>query len=125
MTIRPTVFTSRVEGEINRGSNSQYRTNLNLLWRIKDEEEEPGLPDKLLPLNPAFIHLVFPFRHDVALQGPKDFENYKAGVELHAKFFRTGSRRATLLTSVGYNFQRFHRLDKNLNVLNWRVGLGF
>ncbi|HEX3561181.1 MAG TPA: hypothetical protein VHU19_18470 [Pyrinomonadaceae bacterium] len=125
VTIQPTIFTARVAGDPNERKNSQYRTNLSLLWRIKDEEEEPGLPDRLRWLNPAFIHLALPFKYDVAIRGPKEFENYNVGVALHAKFFRTGARRATFLTSAGYNFQRFPRLNKNLNLLSCSFSMGF
>jgi hypothetical protein len=125
VTVQPTVFTSRVEGDRAPRRNAQYRTNLNLLWRIKDEEAEPGLPAEARSLNTAFVHLSVPVRHDVAIRGLKDFENFNVGLALHAKFFTTGARRTTFLASFGYNFQRFYRLDKNLNLLSVGVGLGF
>lgn len=125
VTIQPTVFTSRVESDADERKNSQYRTNLGLLWRIKDEEDEPGLPEKLHRLNPAFIHLAVPFKHDAAMSGPNKFDNYNVGIALHAKFFTTGARRTTFLTSAGYNFERFTRLKKNLNLLSCSLSMGF
>ena len=125
LTVQPTVFTSKIAGDVNGRKNSQYRTNLSLLWRIKDEEDEPGLPEKLRPLTPAFVHLVLPFRHDVAIHGPNKFENYSAGVVIYAKLFTTGARRTTFLTSAGYNFQRFPKLNKNLNLLSCSFSIGF
>lgn len=125
VTVQPTIFTSTVAGDLSPRKNAQYRTNLNLLWRIKDEEEEPGLPEEARALNTAFIHLSVPLKHDVAIRGPEDFENFNVGLALHAKFFRTGSRRTTFLASCGYNFQRFYRLNKNLNLLSASVSLGF
>jgi hypothetical protein len=125
ITVQPTIFTSRVEGESNERRNSQYRTNLTFLWRIKDEEKEPGLPERLRWVNPAFIHLAVPFKHDVAIKGLDKFENYNLGIALHAKFFRTGSRRTTFLMSAGYNYQRYYKLNTNLNLLSFRVSMGF
>ena len=125
ITVQPTIFTSRVDGVLNQLRNSQYRTNFNFLWRIKDEEKEPGLPEKLRWLNPAFIHLVVPFKHDVAIRGLDKFENYNIGIALNAKFFRAGSQRTTFLMSAGYNFQRYYKLNRNLNLLSFNVSMGF
>jgi hypothetical protein len=125
ITVQPTIFTSRVEGAPNQLRNSQYRTNFTFLWRIKDEEKQPGLPEKLRWLNPAFIHLTVPFKHDVAIRGLNKFENYDIGIALNAKFFRTGSQRTTFLMSAGYHYQRYHRLNKNLNLLSFNISMGF
>jgi hypothetical protein len=125
ITVQPTIFTSRVDGVLNQLRNSQYRTNVNFLWRIKDEEKEPGLPEKLRWLNPAFIHLAVPFKHDVAIRGLDKFENYNIGIALNAKFFRTGSQRTTFLMSAGYQYQRFYKLNRSLNLLSFNVSMGF
>jgi len=125
VTVQPTIFTSRVDGVLNQLRNSQYRTTVNFLWRIKDEEKEPGLPEKLRWINPAFIHLVFPFKHDVAIRGLDKFANYDIGIALDTKLFRTGSQRTTFLTSVGYHYQRYYKLNKNLNLLSFNVSMGF
>ncbi len=125
ITVQPTIFTSKVNGVSNQLRNSQYRTNFNFLWRIKDEEKQPGLPEKLHWLNPAFIHLVVPFKHDIAIRGLNKFENYNIGIALNAKFFRTGSQRTTFLMSAGYQYQRFYKLNRNLNLLSFNVSMGF
>lgn len=125
ITVQPTIFTSRVDGVLAQLRNSQYRTNFNFLWRIKDEEKEPGLPEKLRWLNPAFIHLVVPFKHDVAISGLDKFENYNIGIALNTKFFRTGSQRATFLMSAGYQHQRYYKLNQNLNLVSFNVSMGF
>lgn len=125
ITIQPTIFTSRVDGVSNQLRNSQYRTNFNFLWRIKDEEKEPGLPEKLHWLNPAFIHLAIPFKHDVTIRGLNKFENYDIGIALNTKFFRTGSQRTTFLISASYKFQRYYKLNRNLNLLSFDVSMGF
>jgi hypothetical protein len=125
ITVQPAIFTSKVDGVSNQLRNSQYRTNFNFLWRIKDEEKQPGLPEKLHWLNPAFIHLVIPFKHDIAIRGLNKFENYNIGIALNAKFFRTGSQRTTFLMSAGYQYQRFYKLNRNLNLLSFNVSMGF
>jgi hypothetical protein len=139
VTAQPALFRARVTGDLSQ-SSSQYRTSASVLYRILDEEEEQGIPDrplklhprflrsipaKLLGVRPAFIHLVFPFRQDTALGGLKEFENFNVGAELDAKFFTTGERRTTFLTSIRYNRQRFFRLDRSLNLFSFNVGMGF
>jgi len=125
MTIQPTIFTSRVDGALNQLRSSQYRTNLTFIWRIKDEENEPGLPERLHWVNPAFIHLVIPFKHDIAIQGLDKFENYDLGLAVNTKLFHTGSQRTTFLASAGYHYQRFYKLNKNLNLLSFNFSIGF
>lgn len=125
ITLQPTIFTSRVDGVIDQRRNSQYRTDFIFLWRIRDEEKEPGLPERVRWLNPAFIHVVIPFKHDLAIQGLNGFENYRLGIALDTKFFRTGSQRTTFLASASYNYQRYYKLNKNLNLLSLSISMGF
>ena len=125
LTIQPTIFTSRVDGVLNPLRNSQYRTNAAFVWRIKDEENEPGLPEKLHWINPSFVHLVVPFKHDMAIEGLNKFENYDVGIAVNAKLFRTGAQRTTFLASAGYHYQRFYKLNKNLNLLSFNFSIGF
>jgi hypothetical protein len=125
ITVQPTVFTSRVAGVSNRLQNSQYRTDVIFLWRIKDEEKQPGLPERVRWLNPAFIHLTVPFKHDIAIQGLDNFENYRLGIGLDMKFFRIGSHRSTFLASARYSYQRYYKLDRNINLLSFGFSMGF
>lgn len=124
LTLQPTLFRARVTGD-NTQSSSQYRTNFNLLYRILDEEREPGIPGKKLGVHWAFVHLVVPFKHDVALTGLKQFENFNVGVQTYAKFFTAGESRTTFLTSFRYSYQRFYRLNKNQNLFFFEIGMGF
>jgi hypothetical protein len=57
ITIEPDVFTSEVEGDPSQ-DNTQYRTNMTIYYQI----------------NQPFL-LLLPLRHDVAIEGPDDFEN--------------------------------------------------
>ena len=122
--VQSTVFESEVEGDPSQ-ENSQYRTTVILLARLKDEEEEPLLPEGVDHLYPAFIHIVVPFKHDVAIDGPESFENWAVGAELSAKFFSLRLAGTTILASAGYRFQRFYKLDKNLNLWTTNVSIGF
>lgn len=123
-TLQPSFFKAQVTNDKSQTS-SQYRTNFNVLYRFLDEEREPGIPSKKLGVHWAFVHLVVPLRHDVALHGLNAFENFDAGVQLDTKFFTSGHRRTTFLTSVRYDFQRFYRLNKNLNAFGFNIGMGF
>lgn len=147
LTIQPTIFSlSSSNPDRAPASNSQYRTNLTLLYRIVDEECTPGLPEQTPatkvarnhcrpnaierfarrphPLNIAFWQLVLPFRQDIAYHNLSAFENYKIGMESDWKFFII-PRRTTFLASVGYDFQRFYRLNKNENNFRVSMTMGF
>lgn len=137
ITLQPTVLNSKVSGDKSQ-TNSQFRTEVTVLLRVLDEERQPGIPHKrILGLYPAFVNFVFPFKKDVAIDGLKAFENYKVAVALNMKFFRRGFqdstpteiterfRGTTFLVSLRYDHQRFHRLDKNLNLFGISVSMGF
>jgi len=147
LTIQPTLFSLSSSNPARApASNSQYRTNLTVLYRIVDEECTPGLPEKNSSdenagnvcrsnaikrfaqrrhaLNLAFWQLVVPIRHDIALHNLNAFENYEAGIESDWKLF-TVPRRTTFLASIGYGFQRFYRLNKNENIFTISLKMGF
>jgi hypothetical protein len=124
LTLQPTFFKGRVTGD-NTQSNSQYRTNFNLLCRLLDEESKPGIPEKKFGVHWAFVHLVFPFKHNKALTGLKEFENLNLGIQTDTKFFTAGRRRTTFLASLRYSYQRFYRLNKNQNLFSFEIGMGF
>jgi hypothetical protein len=124
-TIQPTWFNSNVLTDATQ-FNSQYRTAANLLYRIVDEERTPGVPGgKWLGTHLAFLNLVIPFKHDIATNGLDAFENYRIGVSLTAKWFSTGLHGVSFLGSIGWDFQRFYRLDKNQNLWNAQLSIGF
>jgi hypothetical protein len=125
LTVQPTFFTAYVDGDISRRENSQYRTNANLLYRIRDEEREPEVSEKVTWLHPAFIHLVVPFKHDLALKGLEKFENYRFGIELHTKLYSVNLGGASILASCGYNYQQFYRLNKTLHLFNFSLDVGY
>ncbi len=141
ITGQQTRFASAVRGDPAQANSaqSQRRTDIVLLYRILDEEIQPGIPKQKMPggLHPAFLHLVIPYRRDSALTGPQDFENRQIGVGLDAKFFRRGFHTGnlnseaqrfegtTFLVSLRYAHQRFPRLDKSVNQFGLSVSMGF
>jgi hypothetical protein len=126
LTLQGTVFQSGVHDEagfdLSSLSNAQYRTTLVPLFRIIDSDATPGLPEGA---RPAFVNLVFPIRHDLAVQGTRDFENVRAGVEVWSRLLLPWLRGTSVLASGGYAFQYFYQLDKGLHLARLDVGIGW
>lgn len=127
ITVQPTLFTSERDGKDAQGQtaeplgNQQYRTAVTLLYRIYDKENVPYV---IPPV--AFVNLVFLGSHDLALKGPKDFENFKVGGQLDAKFIIAALQGGTtVLASARYELQRFFRLDRDVHLFLLNVSLGF
>ena len=60
-----------------------------------------------------------------ANEGPNNFENFKVGVELATKvFLNTESFGPTVLASAGYSYQRFYKLNKNLDLFHFSLSMG-
>ncbi|OYW72338.1 MAG: hypothetical protein B7Z37_25120 [Verrucomicrobia bacterium 12-59-8] len=144
LTLQPTVFTSRVDGDPTQ-SNRQFRTNVNLRYRIVDEESDPlawgadpndrlsaqPRPD-FFGLHPAFLHFVVPMSRDHALQGSNAFENYRIGAGFDAKFYTRGFPHdaqsfsgTSVLVSAVYSFQRFSRLNRDEHLFSLNLSIGF
>jgi hypothetical protein len=124
VTLQSTLFTTDVEGDATQ-QNKQYRTNLTLLYRIVDEETEPAFFMKGKGVHVAFLHLVLPLRHDLAVDGPDSFENVRAGLSLVGKFFSKTLRGPTFLVEARYDYQYFYHLEKDLNLFRVTVSIGF
>lgn len=126
VNVQPTILTSTVEGDPSQ-NNSQYRTNASLLYRIVDEERAQGqeVDPSTGSWHLAFLHLVVPFKHDLAIGGPKNFENFRIGAGLDSKFFTAGSHRTSFLLSGGYDYQRFFNLNRSRNLFSFTLSMGF
>jgi hypothetical protein len=135
VTLQPTLFQQRVSGDRTQMS-SQLRLDGLLLIRLLDEERHPGLPGSFLGLRPAFVHLVIPVKHDSALEGLQAFENDRVGIGLETKLFVLSSDGSgsgegvrfgatTLLLGCHYYRERFPRLDKRVNLVDWNLSVGF
>ena len=133
ITLQPTFFTGNVEKDPSQ-DQKQYRTNLTLLYRIIDEEDPDPLKEQELEqaftqgsrgIHTTFLHLIMPLRHDIALEGPRDFENVRLGLGLAGKFFSKTLRGPTFLVSASYAYQYYYHLHKDLNLVNVTVSMGF
>jgi hypothetical protein len=125
-TLQGTLFQSGVTDtagfDLSGLANAQWRTTLVPLYRIIDGDATPGMPEGS---RPAFLNLVFPIRHDLAVQGPHDFENVRAGAEIWTRLIAKWARGTSVLASGGYAYQYFYHLDKGLHVARVDVGIGW
>jgi hypothetical protein len=136
VTLQPTLFTVDV-GQDRSQSTSQLRVETSTVYRIVDEEEQPGIPpSSLLGLHLAFLHLVAALKHDAGLEGLSAFENDRIGLGLETKLFVRGFadpaargalrfRGTTFLAALHVARERFPRLRKDANILDLSVGAGF
>ena len=83
------------------------------------------MPDDAGPVYPAFVHFVIPYKHDLAIQGPSDFENFSLGAQLYAKLFATPLLGTGFLLSAGYTYERFYNLDKDVHLYHISASMGF
>jgi hypothetical protein len=102
-------------------SYQQFRPSLLLLYRLIDEETVPGLPPSPL----VNLNLVFPLRHDFALDGLNAFESTRGGVELWGKLLSRSLRGTSFLVTLGYEAQYFHHLGVLSHELNLAVRMGW
>jgi hypothetical protein len=107
IAIQPNIFTSEVEGDESQ-DNSQYRTDMTMYYQISE-----------------VLLLSIPFRHDVAIEGPDDFENYKLGIELSYSLTSKKHSNVKLFTSLRYDHQRFFNLGKDLDLFVANLTFGF
>jgi hypothetical protein len=99
----------------------QLRPTVQVLYRLIDEETTPGLPRAPL----VNLSLVFPARHDFALEGLDAFESTRAGAELWGKLVSPALRGTSFLVTIGYEAQRFHRLGLLAHQLNLALRMGW
>jgi len=106
ITIEPGIFTYKVQKDGSR-DNAQYRTNVIIYYQINEA-----------------VLLSVPFRHDIAIDGPDDFENWKLGTEL--SFSLTSKERpiTKFYTSLRYDYQRFFNVEEDLNLFSINISLG-
>jgi hypothetical protein len=102
------------------------RLHGNVLVRLLDEERMPGMPkERLLGLPLAFVHVVGVFHWDSRREGAKAFISRRLGAELWLKCFTPGRVGASTLAVVGYSREWFPALERHLNLVRFRFGVGF
>lgn len=107
ITIEPDIFTYEVQGDDSR-DNAQYRTNVIIYYQISEA-----------------VLLSVPFRHDVAIDGPDDFENWKLGIELSSSLASKKRPNTRFFTSLRYDHQRFFNVGKDLDLFSFNINIGF
>ena len=114
--IQPSVFTYKVDDDDSR-KNAQYRTRIT--YRYKFKEVQQGL-------SREFTYLDIPVSHDIAIDGMDDFENFKVGIRLTSKIL-IGDKLAgsPILFSIGYDYQRFYKLHKDLHMFVVKLSVAF
>lgn len=107
ITIEPDIFTYQVQGDDSR-DNAKYRTNVIIYHQISEA-----------------VLLSVPFRHDIAIDGPDDFENWKMGIELNYQLASKKRPNTIFFTSLRYDYQRFFKVEKDLDLASFNIKLGF
>lgn len=136
LTLQPTLFTVDVSDDRSQRV-SQLRTEGNILFRIVDEEAEPGIPQaSFLGLRPAFLHLVAAYKHDGAREGLRAFENDRLELALETSLFVRGFadlaspgiqrfRGITFLAAFRLANEHFPQLKKDSRIVEVSVSAGF
>ena len=107
ISIELNIFTSEVEEDSSQ-DNAQYRTNITTYYQIGRS-----------------LTLLVPLRHDIAIDGPDDFENWKAGVELRHLLTSERGLSARCYASLRYDHQRFFNVNRELDLFGVNVSLTF
>lgn len=121
-TVMGTNFQSRTEeNSIVRDAltNSQFRLDFRLRYRIIDPEITPGVGQRAKALS-----IAFPVRHDWPLEGLNEFRNFRVGTELWGNFFSLATRGTHFLLTAAAEYQYFYGVDKHavLTRINLRMG---
>lgn len=129
ITLQPTYFKGAVDFDPTQ-DNAQYRTNLTFLYHIFDSDRgDTGR--EFCGLRPAFVNLQIPLRDDIAIDGPREYENYKVGIGLDTKFFagpfssKASGQSTSILASVRYDYEYFYHLQKGENLVSMNLSIGF
>lgn len=110
ISIGSDIFTSKVENDSTQ-DNAHYRTNVTIYYQVS-----------------RYISLLVPFRYDITIDGPDDFENYKGGIEiryLKNSFEGQVGPLKKIHASIGYDHQKFFNLDKKLDRFSLNLSFCF
>jgi hypothetical protein len=106
-------------------SGTILRSTVTLSRRLINPDETPGVPTSWGPFANHSLNWVFPVSYDAVLSSYKKFENVRAGTQLWWQVFGTGLWGATLLTTVGYDYEYFIHLNKNTHNVFLTARLGW
>jgi hypothetical protein len=138
VVLQPTLYNGSQHGEDPKGirvaslANTQYRTALTLLYRLRDYENEVTLEKmpKCGPMRLAVLSLVLPASQDVAVHNVDYYDNFRVGIELTSKLIANLSTDqryvgTTMLASAGYSHQEFYRAHQGLDLFHVDFHVGF
>jgi len=93
-------------------SGKMLRSSLTISRRLINPDETPGVPNAWGPFANHALNWVFPFSFDKSVAGVNYYENVRGGTQFWWQVFGTGLWGSTLLTTVGYDFEYFYRINK-------------
>lgn len=105
VAVQGTIFTYDVDTDSTQ-NNSQYRTNITAFYQPSKDWE-----------------LVVPFRHDLALDGPNDFENWRLGIGARRGWRIGDANHRRLDLSAECAVQNFYKIDKVLSIFRLNLSL--
>jgi hypothetical protein len=90
--------------------NSQWRSAVRLMKRLVDEDVTPGIPTSVL----TSLNVNLAARHDMALTGQNNYENFRVTGDVWAKLLVLPMRGTSFLLSGSVSYQYFYRLDTGM-----------
>lgn len=111
LTVQPAAFTSKVSNDASQ-ENSQYRINV-VLGRYFYTA-----PD-------AWWAIVIPYCHDHAHDGPETFESSRFGAKIQYKQLTWRGGHLRWFGSIGYDYQEFPHLIRNVHGVSANLSLSF
>jgi len=117
--------TSGLEIPSNDLSSKILRSSVTLTRRLINPDETPGVPNSTGPFANQSLNWVFPASIDNVLSDYKKFENFRIGTQLWWQVFGTGLWGATFLTTIGYDYEYFYRINKNTHNVFLTARLGW
>jgi len=106
-------------------SSKILRSSLTISRRLINPDETPGVPESTAGFATHSLNWVFPLSVDNVVSGLNKFENFRVGTELWWQVFGTGVGGATLLSTVGYDYEYFWHLPKHTHNVFLTVRLGW
>lgn len=104
---------------------SSFRPTFILQYRLRSADTFPGMPKSHGGFGSDMFHLVFPVFADIGVNGPKDYENVRAGAQIWTKLIGTGLGGTTFLVTAGVDYQYFYRLEKGLFMGQLAIRMGW
>ena len=117
--------TTGVEDPSNDLSAKILRSSVTIARRLINPDATPGLPNSVGPFANHSLNWVFPASVDNVLSGLNKFENFRVGTQFWWQVFGTGLWGATFLTTVGYDYEYFYRINKHTHNVFLTARLGW